>query len=95
MTVRDIVKNYLKDNQYDGLFMDECACTLDDLIPCCGYVAALNCEPGVKVPCDGSCESGKCDFHIAAKPAKPAKPAAKPGLTGEADWLPDDFSTIL
>jgi len=76
MTIGDIITKYLKDNKYDGLFTDECSCLLDDLIPCCNVGLLLTCEPGVKVPCDGSCESGKCDFHIAAKPVS--------GLTGEA-----------
>lgn len=47
MNVKEIVKKYLKDNGYDGLFMcGECACKLDDLAPCCGTMA--DCQAGYK-----------------------------------------------
>ena len=45
MYVRDMVKDYLEKNGYDGLFNDcMCGCHVDDLIPCCG--ACDLCEPG-------------------------------------------------
>ena len=45
MDVHDIVKQYLDNNGYDGLYMDgECACRKDDLAPC-GNIDA-SCEPG-------------------------------------------------
>lgn len=71
MTLRDIVKKYLEDNGFDGLFCpDECACALDDLFPC--DEPHDDCESGYKVPC--RCAEG-CDFDIAAEkdPAKESK----------------------
>jgi len=36
ITVREIVKQWLKDNKYDGLvdYEIECGCTLEDFEPC-------------------------------------------------------------
>ena len=67
MEVRDIVKNYIKDNGFDGLFNGrECACSIDDLFPCGGeYIN--KCEPGYKSVC--TCGLG-CDFDIGAKPGR-------------------------
>ena len=63
MNVVDIVREYLKANQYDGLFNEcgECACGLADLNPC----GELNgdCQPGYKHRCD----CGDHDFHIEEK----------------------------
>jgi len=39
-----IVRNWLKENGYDGLFIDDCGCVLDDLQPC-GKDFAW-CKPG-------------------------------------------------
>jgi hypothetical protein len=46
MNVREIVKQWLKDNGYDGLWSDDCGCQIDDLMPCCDY--CTNCKPGYK-----------------------------------------------
>jgi hypothetical protein len=46
MNVKLIVKAYLQDHGYDGLYYEDCGCFIDDLIPCgesCEY-----CKPGVK-----------------------------------------------
>lgn len=54
MTVKEIIEKYLKDNNYDGLYYPgECACKLDDLMPCedCNF----DCQPGIL----GNCE--KCN----------------------------------
>lgn len=59
MTVREILKNYLKENRYDGLQFDaECACVIEDLAPCGNSWEA--CEPGYLQPCD----CGEHDYHI-------------------------------
>ena len=52
--VRDIVKIYLTEHNYDGLYDDdgECACLLDDLMPC-DQETALDCIPGHTTPCPG------------------------------------------
>jgi len=62
MTVLEIVKKYLQDNGYDGLYGDECACCVDDLIPCDADFS--DCKPGYKNICvkcakyiNGDCES--------------------------------------
>lgn len=66
MTVRDIVKQYLLDNGFDGLCDPDgtCSCKIADLAPCC---SSFDCEPGYKVPC--TCDGG-CGFHIAAEKPK-------------------------
>ncbi len=45
MTLKEIVLEYLKKNDYDGLFRNgECGCKTDDLMPCEGVCDT--CEPG-------------------------------------------------
>ncbi len=70
MEVRDIVIEYLKANNLDGLYSDggECACELSDLQPC--GESFSDCHPGIKKTWDEltekeqfDCESG-CDFYI-------------------------------
>ena len=63
-----VLRDGLKANGYDGLYVeDSCACKLDDLAPC-GEMNG-DCEPGVFTdgPC-ANCEGGEpCDFHIGPK----------------------------
>jgi len=49
-TVRDIVREYLVANGYDGLWRDDCGCELGDFMPCCCADSAVivDCEPGYK-----------------------------------------------
>ena len=74
MTVREIVKQYLQENGYDGLYYNSCACEISDLMPCGEYFA--DCKPGYKIPCPGpeSCAlGGECLFHIGPKRPQPDK----------------------
>ena len=68
MTVRDIVRDYLRKHGYDGLYNDagDCACLIDDLMPCTACEGAYvdDCEPGYKTPCD----CGGHDWHIESRP---------------------------
>lgn len=66
LTVRDIVKDRLIKDGYDGLYSEngECACEVDDLFPMCEQ--NLDCTAGHKIPCD----CGDCDYHIGEKPCK-------------------------
>ena len=68
MTVKQIVRNYLEQDGFDGLVSDsgECGCILTDLCPCGDMLDS--CEPGYQVPCPGpdDCEhGGECEWHIA------------------------------
>ena len=74
--LRRIAKEWLQKNGYDGLFdrSAECACFLDDLMPCGSFENAEYCKPGYKIPCDGTCDQGKCDGHITEQ-----KPASAEG----------------
>lgn len=58
MTVKEIVEAYLRANGFDGLYADECSCTVDDLEPC-GYMMS-ECLAGYIRPCD----CGNHDWHI-------------------------------
>lgn len=53
MTIKEIVKEYLEQHGFDGLFSYHCACELADLMPCEGLgleePIAL-CEPATKSP---------------------------------------------
>lgn len=55
-TVRDIVAQYLRSHNYNGLFDPNrkglscaCGCLLDNLFPC--EFCDANCVPAYKVPC--------------------------------------------
>lgn len=68
MRLRDIVKEYLEKNGFDGLVSinASCACLVDDLIPCDGEWIE-NCEAGYRMDCPGeeTCDlGGGCEFHI-------------------------------
>ena len=65
MNVRGIVQQFLVDNGFDGLYSEKCGCKITDLCPC--GEPGLECEPGVKKPCDCDHKYGKCDWHIGAK----------------------------
>jgi len=60
-TIKEIVQQYLVDNDYDGLFFPgECACLKENLFPCgSGFE---ECTAGYKTEC--TCGQG-CDFDIA------------------------------
>ena len=60
ISVYEIVKAYINNNGYDGLFNadGECACEKDDLDPC-GEMSG-ECYAGYKFPCD----CGDHDYHI-------------------------------
>jgi len=59
MTIKEIVKSFLTDNDFDGLYNPgECACLKDDLFPC-GEPSEW-CEAGYKAPCD----CGDHDWHV-------------------------------
>ncbi len=51
MDVADIVKRFLDENGFDGLYTDECGCFKDDLFPC-GSKCIPDCLPGYKIPGD-------------------------------------------
>jgi len=59
-TIKEIIKEYLEKNGYDGLCSDsECACSTDNLMPC--DEPGIYCEAGYK----GACTCGEQhDFHI-------------------------------
>lgn len=60
LTVKGIVAGFLKDSVFDGLWCPDadCACALDDLMPCDSFV--IGCCPGYKQKCD----CGEHDWHI-------------------------------
>lgn len=66
MTVKEIIENFLVANGYDGLYNEDvdCACKLDDLMPC-GY-SSPECKAGylIQVEEDGSFFIGKCKKEI-------------------------------
>lgn len=78
MTVRDIVRAYLKDNGYAGLAGDECGCSLDDLAPC--ECDPLDCEPADLHKCAAvqECSQGLyCTAHECYR-ARPETGKEKP-----------------
>lgn len=65
-TVREIVGQYLKRNGFDGLFHNECACELAELMPCYSEWADVDgCQAGYRIPCPPDC--GDHDWHMVAE----------------------------
>lgn len=71
MNIREIVKQWLIANNFDGLYNDNydgCGCEVKDLMPC--DESGINCYAGYKAPCpgpeDGDCD-GDCPWHITGK----------------------------
>ena len=64
-TVFEIVKGYLIENKYDGLYNDlcgdECGCGIDDLMPC-DYDCISKCTPAYKHECE-KCEVEECEYR--------------------------------
>lgn len=69
MNLMQLVRDGLKRNGYDGLFVEDgCACRLDDLAPCACMTEA--CQPGVIIDrefCDHCTPSHPCAFHMGQK----------------------------
>lgn len=67
-TVKEIVKEYLEKNGYDGLSRDCCGCDFDDLMDCDN--PEYDCKAGYKTDCPCSTEDcacdGDCKYHIIA-----------------------------
>ena len=55
--ISDIVRWYLKENGYDGLYYEECGCEIDDLFPC--GEPSLSCAAGYR----NNCETCVCVTH--------------------------------
>jgi len=63
MTVKEIVKEYLIKNGYDGLYDRECGCRIDDLMPC--VEGFEGCQAGYLV--DDIYGNDDADFFIGPK----------------------------
>lgn len=73
ITVKEIVKRYLTEHKYDGLYRVsvcdccDCCCKIDDLLLCGECLG--DCEPGYFV--DHDCEYPDHEFHIGPKKSNP------------------------
>jgi hypothetical protein len=68
VTVKEIIKEYLERNGFDGLWSeDDCGCENSDLFPCEGeYGSGIpDCKPGYKSKCPEDC--GEHEWHIGEK----------------------------
>lgn len=78
-TVREMVAAALRAQGFDGLYTNECACLIDDLMPC--DLAVMACHAGYKVPCprdeECGCDLGDCEWHVMAE-----KPTTENGCPG-------------
>ncbi len=66
MNLKEIAKEWLIANGYDGLYGDSCGCELADLMSCYDWMDQ-NCSAGYKVSCPGpeDCPAdGDCPWHI-------------------------------
>jgi hypothetical protein len=72
MNVYEIVKQYLKDNGFDGLCTEDCGCLIDDLMPC-DSECALDCEPGYRMEKEEAARRGymfdydECKFIVTSE----------------------------
>jgi hypothetical protein len=67
MDVKEIVKKYLEENGYDGLWLPGfyCGCFLSDIMPC--TQPEMICEAGYKVPCDDERDRDSGEICIGKK----------------------------
>ena len=66
MDLKELLALVLKEKGFEGLWNEDgCACEISDLMPC--GEPSPECQAGKKALCDGTCEDGKCDFHIVPK----------------------------
>lgn len=66
MEVKEIIKKYLEENGYDGLYSEDCGCDLElGLFPC-GLANVEQCKAGHYIKCDPeTCPAeGRCEWHI-------------------------------
>ena len=68
MNAKEILVNYLKENEFEGLVdPGECGCGIDDLAPCGGCF--LDCQPAKSrkcdpANCDSPCDAGEFDGSV-------------------------------
>lgn len=65
MTCKEIIKKWLEDNGYTGLFNDRydgCGCGLNDLCPCDGEIA--ECQPAYERWCIYCPEKEACVLRL-------------------------------
>lgn len=69
MNVKEILKDYLVKNGFDGLCHDwmECGCEINDLCPCLENDIS-SCEPAYKTKCN--CEKDVCGWHMTTEKPK-------------------------
>ena len=60
-TVKDIVLDYLKTNGFEGLYLDDCGCRLDDLFAC-GEIFD-DCKSGYAMTCNTCYKHNGCEFY--------------------------------
>lgn len=68
MNCRDIIKAYLLDHGYDGLYCVDCGCELEQLMPC--ESCCDECKPGVKIKVRDEAELGANFTIIGPEPIK-------------------------
>ena len=51
MTIKDIIQNWLRDNNFDGLCNQDCGCGINDIMPCVvnHCLVLCDCVPAKKV----------------------------------------------
>ena len=90
MNGKEIIKEYLIKNGFDGLYADDCGCFIDDLMPCSSEYC-LECEPGHT--CDHINEQGEKEKGIYGAVKAPCyscgKPATKPSKHWPGAWICD------
>lgn len=89
MNVKEIVIKYLNEHKYDGLYSEDCGCTIENLFPCGGYGMFETCQAGVKdltkgegwigpreeIPLYKICAKYKCKGGLKNCPEDPECPA--------------------
>ena len=63
--VRDFIIEGLRGSGFYGLINHDkvCSCSIERIAPC-ESMSPTECQPGYKIPCDGTCPDKKCSFHI-------------------------------
>ena len=63
MNGKEMIKKFLEEHQYDGLYSEECGCDLSDLMPC-GGEWCIECQSGYKHTGDFEFDGDKYTWYI-------------------------------
>jgi len=63
---KSMIRQFLIEHKFDGLYNEECGCQLSDLMPC-GNEFAIDCQAGYKTKGDFEFDGEKYKWYLGSK----------------------------